>query len=484
MISLRQNHRMVSTNARIGTKGCILVVARQIELRARIARVLHSAGYAVEFAESQKRALEVVARTQIEVAIVVLSSDLAGLCEELRDKVPKTIAFGHRTDEILRQDPLLQGASAILAQALDEQKLFDELDKPMTSPWRRADETAPEPVLKIKDCKLDLTGHTFIDGNGRKLNLTRAETTLLAAFARNPGRVLSRDQLRRAVVGRRAEPYERNVDMLIARLRRKIEPNPKSPQFILTLPGLGYKLAARPQSVEEGQSMPAVDLGRHKDARTTWLNQSGVTEVTAATAPGHGSPHSESARRQVTVLSCGLIGSTALAVNLDLEDFGSTISRFQDICTSVLTRWGGAVTSSMGYEVLAVYGYPQADEDHAERAVHAGLELVANVRELPSPYSEPLKARIAIATGLLVVGESQRVVGEPMVTAGRLRNKTPPNSVTITASTCKLLRSVFLYDDLQLGEFDGLSEPLTAYLVTGKRADMRHRSSTSMYSSL
>src|SRR5512133_3339183 len=116
MISLRQNHRMVSTNARIGTKGCILVVARQIELRARIARVLHSAGYAVEFAESQKWALEVVERTQIEVAIVVLSSDLAGLCEELRDKVPKTIVLGHRTDEILRRDPLLQGTSAILAQ--------------------------------------------------------------------------------------------------------------------------------------------------------------------------------------------------------------------------------------------------------------------------------------------------------------------------------------------------------------------------------
>ena len=215
--------------------------------------------------------------------------------------------------------------------------------------------------------------------------------------------------------------------------------------------------------------MPAIDLERQKDAQTTWVNQSGLDGVKAPTAPRHGSPHSESGRRQVTVLSCELIGSLSLAVTLDLEDFASTIRRFQDICTSVITRWGGAVTSSVGYEILAVYGYPQANEDDAERAVHAGLELLADVREL-SPSAEPLQARIAIATGLLFVGEDQGVVGESMVTAGRLRNKTPPNSVTITASTRKLLGSVFLF-----GEFDGLSEPLTAYLVTGKNERVESR---------
>jgi DNA-binding response OmpR family regulator/class 3 adenylate cyclase len=470
MISLRQNHRLISANARIGTKRCILVVARQIELRARIARVLHSAGYAVELAESQKRAVEVATRAQIEVAIVVLSSDLAGLSEELRDKVPRTIVLGHRTDEILPQDSSLQGASAISAQALDEQKLLDELGRPMTSPWSGGDETAPEPVLKIKDCKLDLSGHTFIDGNGREVNLTRAETALLATFAGNPCRVLSRDQLRRAVVGHGAESYDRNVDMLIARLRRKIEPNPKSPRFILTVPGLGYKFAARPQSVEEGQSMPAIDLERQKDAQSSRLNELGLGEVKATTAPGHGSPHSESGRRQVAVLSCGLDGWAALASNLDPEDFGSTVRRFQDICTSVITRWGGAVTNSVGDEILAVYGYPQANEDDAERAVHAGLGLLADISELLSPSAEPMQARIAIATGLVLVDEDQRVVGEPVVTAGRLRNKTPPNSVTITASTRKLLGNVFVYDDLELHEFEGFSEPATAYRITGKRA--------------
>jgi DNA-binding winged helix-turn-helix (wHTH) protein len=248
---------------------------------------------------------------------------------------------------------------ALSVQALDQQKLLDQLGRPPASPGSAGGETAPAPVLKINDCKLDLCGHTFVDGNGREVPLTRAETALLTTFVGNPCRVLSRDQLRRAVVGHGAEPYDRNVDMLIARLRRKIEPNPKSPRFILTLPGLGYKFAPRPQSVEDGESLPAIDLERPKEPQTTWLNPSGLDGVKATSAPGQaGSPHSRSGRRQVTMLSCGLIGSTALAVNLDPEDFGSTIRRFQDICTRVITRCGGAVTSSVGDEILAMRNEP------------------------------------------------------------------------------------------------------------------------------
>ena len=225
-------------------------MAQQIELRARIARVLQSAGYSVELAESEKRALELAEGRQIEAAIIILSPDLASLSEKLRDKVPRTILLGHRTDEIIRQDHSLQGANALSVQALDEQKLLDQLGR--LTAWSADGETAPAPILKIKDCKLDLAGHTFVNGNGREVHLTRAETALLTAFVGSPCRVLSRDQLRRAVVGHGAEPYDRNVDMLIARLRRKIEPNPKSPRFILTVLGLGYKFAPRPQSVEDG----------------------------------------------------------------------------------------------------------------------------------------------------------------------------------------------------------------------------------------
>src|SRR5262249_11426999 len=155
----------------------------------------------------------------------------------------------------------------------------------------------------------------------------------------NPCRVLSRDQLRRAVVGRGAETYDRNVDMLIARLRRKIESNPKSPVFILTVPGLGYKFAAWQQSGENSQSLPTTDLERQKDAQSTGLNQPELGEVKAITASGQVGPET----RQVTALSCGLAGLTALA-GLEPEDLVGIVQRFRGICTAVIQKWGGVVS--------------------------------------------------------------------------------------------------------------------------------------------
>ena len=237
----------------------VLVVAQQIELRARIARVLHSAGYGAELAGNQKRALELAARKDIHAAIVVQSRDLAGLGQQLRDKISTTILVGHRTDEIVRPGHALQGTDAFPEDALDKQKLLDRLRAAL--PGSKGDETVPAPV-KIEDCKLDLAGHTFVDGSGREVRLTRAETALLTAFVDSPRRVLSRDRLRYAVAGRGAEPYDRSVDMLVARLRRKIEPDPKAPRFILSVPGVGYKFDVRPQSAANGEAPPATTRNR------------------------------------------------------------------------------------------------------------------------------------------------------------------------------------------------------------------------------
>jgi DNA-binding response OmpR family regulator len=178
----------------------------------------------------------------------VHSTDLAGLGQKLRGKLP-TILVGHRTDEIVRPGNSLQGTDAFPEDALDEQKLLDRLSQLAASPGSKGDETVPAPV-KIKDCKLDLAGHTFVDGSGREVRLTRAEIAVLTTFVDSPRRVLSRDQLRYAVAGRDAGPYDRSVDMLVSRLRRKIEPDPKALRFIISVPGVGYKFDVRPQSGE------------------------------------------------------------------------------------------------------------------------------------------------------------------------------------------------------------------------------------------
>jgi DNA-binding response OmpR family regulator/class 3 adenylate cyclase/predicted ATPase len=437
----------------------VLIVAQEIALRARVARVLQSEGYAVELADNQKRAIALAADKQIETAIVVPSSDLNGVVEELRNHVPRTIVLSHRTDEILR------GADACPVQALDEQKLLDQLRPPTASPGPTQVTGSTAVILKIEDCHLDLAARTFVDGNGREVQLTRAESALLAVFVGSPHRVLSRDQLRRAVVGRGAEPYDRSIDMLVARLRRKIEPNPKAPRFILSAPGVGYKFIVQPQIAESISAPPAIDL--------EMSNRSGLTETKPVTPSGHDitSQRSEPETRQVTALSCGLVGLTALA-GVEPEDLGAIVQRFQEICIPVIKKWGGVVSNSVGDEILALFGYPTAHEDDAERAVHAGLDLAANISKLSPSPGEAVQTQVAIATGLVLISENQTVIGEAIVMAGRLRNITPPNSINVAASTRKLLGSVFVCDDPQLCEleFQGVSKPVTACRVRGRRA--------------
>src|SRR5262249_446541 len=186
----------------------------------------------------------------------------------------------------------------------------------------------------------------------------------------------------------------------------------------------------------------------------------------SASAPVQDSAHCEPQRRQVTVLSCGLVGS-ALAV--DPEDLGSTVRRFQDACRPVITNWGGTVINSVGDEIIALFGYPNGAEDDAERAVYASLDLVGNVGGLLSPFGERLQVRLGVATGVVLIGENQAVIGEAIIMASRLRNISPPNTIIAAASTHKLLGSMFACDNFELREFEGFSKPVTTYRVTGKR---------------
>jgi DNA-binding winged helix-turn-helix (wHTH) protein len=240
--------------------------------------------------------------------------------------------------------------------------------------------SGPTPaILTIGDCRLDLAAHVFVDGNDREVPLSRAELSLLAVFVTNPRKVLSRDQLRRAVVGRGAGPNDRSVDMLIARLRRKIEPNPKAPRFIRCVPGAGYKFAVQPQIAEQSNGLTTMALG-------------GLPAPPSRDAvAGHPKPE----KRQLTALSCVLVGLAALAVSLDPEDLVGIVQRFQEICTTVVTSRGGVVANPVGDEILALFGHPTGHKDDAERAVHAALNLVADIGKLSSQCGELLQPRMS-----------------------------------------------------------------------------------------
>jgi class 3 adenylate cyclase len=129
-------------------------------------------------------------------------------------------------------------------------------------------------------------------------------------------------------------------------------------------------------------------------------------------------PQDTAERRQVTVMFSDLVGSTALSARMDPEDLREVISAYQKCVAEAVRRFGGFVAKYMGNGVLVYFGYPQAHEDDAERAVRAGLELIEAVGGLKS--SAPLQTRVGIATGLVVVGDligsgasqEQAVVGE------------------------------------------------------------------------
>ena len=118
---------------------------------------------------------------------------------------------------------------------------------------------------------------------------------------------------------------------------------------------------------------------------------------------------SEAERRRLTVLFCDLVGSTALASSLDPEEMRELIRAYQDGVTGEIARCDGHVAKFMGDGVLAYFGWPQAHEDAAERAVRAGLEAARSVSKLRTPAGDALAARIRIATGLVVVGD---LIGE------------------------------------------------------------------------
>ena len=197
-----------------------------------------------------------------------------------------------------------------------------------------------------------------------------------------------------------------------------------------------------------------------------------IAERTAATpspTPAEPKVQDTAERRQVTVMFSDLVGSTALSARMDPEDLREVIAAYQKCVAETVGRFGGFVAKYLGDGVLIYFGYPHAHEDDAERAVRAGLELIAAVGALKAASS--LQTRVGIATGLVVVGDligtgsaqEQAVVGETPNLAARLQALAEPNAVVIAESTRKLLGNLFELQDLGTREVKGIAEPVRAY---------------------
>jgi class 3 adenylate cyclase/tetratricopeptide (TPR) repeat protein len=194
-------------------------------------------------------------------------------------------------------------------------------------------------------------------------------------------------------------------------------------------------------------------------------------------------------RRQLTVMFCDLVGSTALSAQLDPEELREVVRSYQKTCAAVIQKYEGYVAQYLGDGLLVYFGYPAAHEDDAQRAVRAGLEIITALHHFaPSPAKAGegrgegrLQVRIGIHTGLVVIGDigdsgkrEQLALGDTPNIAARLQGLAEPNTVIISAATYKLVGGFFDAQNLGLYTVKGLSTPLQVYRILGE-SEVRSR---------
>src|SRR5712671_6843877 len=183
-------------------------------------------------------------------------------------------------------------------------------------------------------------------------------------------------------------------------------------------------------------------------------------------------------RRQLTVMFCDLVGSTSLSTRFDPEDLRELIGDYHRAVADMVGRFDGFVAKYMGDGVLIYFGYPQAHEDDAERAVRAGLAVIEAVGRLPA--REDLRVRLGIATGLAVVGDligegaaqERGVIGETPNLAARLQALAMPNTLVIGEAARRQIGGLFDLEDLGPQQLAGFGEPQRAWRVLGESGEV------------
>jgi class 3 adenylate cyclase/tetratricopeptide (TPR) repeat protein len=183
-------------------------------------------------------------------------------------------------------------------------------------------------------------------------------------------------------------------------------------------------------------------------------------------------------RRQVTVLFCDMVGSTALSGTVDPELLGALIRRYQDAVAGAIGRFGGFVAKFMGDGVLAYFGFPRAFEDAAERAIRAAIDVLAELAGIELPDGTRVQARVGIATGLVVVGEivgsgaaqERAIVGETPNLAARLQALAAPDTILVSEATQNLLGGLFELESTGEHELKGFARPVPVWRVVAEAA--------------
>jgi len=227
-------------------------------------------------------------------------------------------------------------------------------------------------------------------------------------------------------------------------------------------------------------------LGQRRRLLKAIGNKDASASESVAQKPQAGALVDRAERRQLTVMFVDLVGSTALSARLDPEEMRHVIRAYQNTVAGEIARFEGHVARFMGDGVLAYFGWPQAHEDEADRAVRTGFAIVRSVSGLPTKSQEALAARVGIATGLVVVGDlvgvgaaqEEAVIGETPNLAARLQGAAEPGQVAISEQTRRLVGSSFVIVDVGPRQLKGLEYPVPMFAVTGEGAAASSRFET------
>jgi class 3 adenylate cyclase/ABC-type lipoprotein export system ATPase subunit len=232
-------------------------------------------------------------------------------------------------------------------------------------------------------------------------------------------------------------------------------------------------LAVAPDLTEQDLEQLGLSLGHRRKFIAAAAKLRAVPAPPAVASP-RGQPSPQPApveRRQVTVVFIDLVGSTALGRQLDPEDLIRLLRQYREACVAVIGKYDGFIAQYLGDGILVYFGFPQAQEHAAERAVRAGLEIVETVGQLKRPDGPPLQCRLGIATGLVVAGEAtgvgaageETVVGDTPNLAARLQSLAEPDCVLVGPSTHQLTADFFEYSFSGEHAIKGFREPVSVW---------------------
>jgi len=265
----------------------------------------------------------------------------------------------------------------------------------------------------------------------------------------------------------------------LTKLRKAVQADRTAPPVIKTLHGQGYRFVADVTLLSPASSPEAVAASEARDT----LVSAPPARLESLAPIREALPAAE--RRQLTVLFCDLVGSTALAAQLDPEDFRDVTVTYQTTCAEVIHRYDGHIAQYLGDGLLVYFGYPSAHEDDAQRAIYAGLDMLAALaglnRRLGQSYDVRLQARVGIHTGLVVVGEmgggpqhGQLALGVTPNLAAKIQAIATPESVVISGAIYGLVQGYFVCQDLGEQTLPGVATPIALYQVL-QASDARGR---------